>query len=87
MANAAQHRNLPETEAFWLAYKHHAIADIADMQQGSCQLLDIGVLFLVGADRDRLLADLALTPLDCASGRDSFSRAVFLPDTRVSEMA
>lgn len=64
--------------------QHHAVAD---MQQRYCQLLDMGVLFLVGADRDRLLADLALTPLDCAAGRDSFPRAFFGPDTVVSEMA
>ncbi len=67
--------------------QHHAVADIADMQQRYCQLLDIGVLFLVAADRDRLLTDLALTALDCAAGRDSFPRAVFLPESRVSEMA
>lgn len=79
--------NLPTTEALWLTYMHHAVADIADVQQRYCQLLDIGVLFLVGADRDRLLADLALTPLDCAAARDSFPPAVFLPDTIVSEMA
>jgi len=87
VTSAAQHLNLPETEAFWWTYKHHAVADIADMQQRYCQLLDIGVLFLVGADRDRLLADLALTPLDCAAARDSFPSAVFLPDAVVPEMA
>ena len=67
--------------------QHHAVADIADMQHRYSQLLDIGVLFLVGADRDRLLADLELTPLDCAAGRDSFPLAFFLPDTVASEMA
>lgn len=87
MTSAAQHLKLLETEALWFTYKHHAVADIADMQQRYCQLLDIGVLFLVRADRDRLLADSALTPLDGAAARDSLPPAVFLSDIVVSETA